>query len=108
MINGRGVVVYNEPLSNTDNQSSIACGFRRPPEAVQLAGIEGVDGASPLGDGRFLVSSRKNADPREAIAAAAAERNWGLIELHAQQRTLEEIFVELTSRSEEHTSEPQS
>src|SRR3546814_19119840 len=96
MINGRGVVVYNEPLSNTDNQSSIACGFRRPPEAVQLAGIEGVDGASPLGDGRFLVSSRKNADPREAIDAAAAERTWGLIELHAPQRTTDALFVDLT------------
>lgn len=97
MIIARGLVVYNEPVSNTNNQSSVLCGFRRAPEAVKLAGIDGVDGASPLGDGRFLVSCRKNADPREAIAAAAAEHNWGLIELHAQQRTLEEIFVELTS-----------
>src|SRR3546814_5988708 len=32
MIIARGVVVYNEPLSNTDNQSSIACGFRRSEE----------------------------------------------------------------------------
>ncbi len=97
MIIARGMVVYNEPLSTTQNQDSVICGFRRAPEAVMLAGIDGVDGASPLGDGRFLVSSRRGADPREAIAAAAAQHSWGLIELHAQQRTLEEIFVELTS-----------
>ncbi|NKF21218.1 ATP-binding cassette domain-containing protein [Solimonas sp. C16B3] len=97
MIIARGTVVYNEPISATNNQSSVVCGFRRPPQAVHLADLEGVDGASPLGDGRFIVSALKNADPRDAIVAAAATNDWGLIELHAQQRTLEEIFVELTS-----------
>ena len=34
---------------------------------------------------------------REAIAEAAVRGNWGLTELRAQIRTLEEIFVSLTS-----------
>jgi ABC-2 type transport system ATP-binding protein len=97
MIIARGMVVYNEPVSNAQNQSSVICGFRRPPEAIALARLEGVDGASPLGDGRFLISHRKNADARDAIVSASVQNDWGLIELHAQQRTLEEIFVELTS-----------
>lgn len=97
MIIARGMVVYNEPLSNTQDQSSVLCGFLRPPQAVMLAGIDGVDGASPLGDGRFLVSNRKGADAREALVVASVQNDWGLVELHAQQRTLEEIFVELTS-----------
>jgi ABC-2 type transport system ATP-binding protein len=97
MIIARGLVVYNEPTSATQGEASVIAGFKRPPEAVLLAGIDGVDGASPLGAGRFLVSPRKGADPREALAKAAAQNDWGLIELHAQQRTLEEIFVELTS-----------
>ncbi|WP_028007140.1 ABC transporter ATP-binding protein [Solimonas flava] len=97
MIIARGLVVYNEPMAATQGDASVIAGFKRAPQAVQLAGIDGVDGASPLGDDRFLVTPRKGADPREAIARAAAQNDWGLIELHAQQRTLEEIFVELTS-----------
>ncbi|MGH8443818.1 MAG: ABC transporter ATP-binding protein [Solimonas sp.] len=97
MIIARGLVVYNEPMSATRGQASVIAGFRRAPEAASIAAIDGVDGASPLGDGRFLVSPAAGADPREAIADAAARGNWGLVELHAQQRTLEEIFVELTS-----------
>jgi len=97
MIIARGRVVYNQPMSATQGEASVLVGFRRPPQAVHLAGIEGVDGASDLGNGRFLIRTLKGADPREAIAKTAADRDWGLIELHTQQRTLEEIFVELTS-----------
>ncbi|MFT4046822.1 MAG: ABC transporter ATP-binding protein [Solimonas sp.] len=97
MIIARGLVVYNEPMAATQGEASVIAGFRRAPEAVYLADIEGVDGANPLGDGRFLISPRQGADPREAIARAAATYDWGLVELHAQQRTLEEVFVELTS-----------
>ncbi|WP_028081096.1 ABC transporter ATP-binding protein [Solimonas soli] len=97
MIIARGLVVYNEPMAATQGEASVVAGFKRAPEAVYLADIEGVDGASPLGNGRFLISPRKGADPREAIARAAAQFDWGLVELHAQQRTLEEVFVELTS-----------
>lgn len=97
MIIARGRVVYNEPLSTGDNQASIIVGFNRPPPTEALGAVAGVEAVSVLGNGRYLVTALRGSDPREALALAAAAGGWGLIELHAQQRTLEEIFVELTS-----------
>ena len=101
MIIARGRVVFNEPLLAGDEQASIIVGLKRPPPLEALTAIAGIEAASVLGNGpdhgRFLITALRGTDPREALALAAAGGGWGLVELHAQQRTLEEIFVELTS-----------
>ncbi len=99
MIIARGRVVYNESVDATRGTAvgAITLGLRRPPEASALAGIVGVRRVQPLEPGRFRIEHQEQADPREALAEAAARGNWGLYELSAQARTLEEIFVELTS-----------
>lgn len=103
MIVARGRLVYNEKLDAQADQafSSVTAAFRRPSvdlNALKL--IAGVTDVSALGDGRFRFQCATGADPREAIASAAADRGWGLYELYAQTRTLEEVFVELTSRDD--------
>lgn len=99
MIIAKGQVVYNDSLSATRVGSfdSVVAAFRRAPELSALQRIEGVSSASALEGGRFGFHCVPGADPREAIAATAAQQDWGLYELHAQTRTLEEIFVALTS-----------
>jgi ABC-2 type transport system ATP-binding protein len=99
MIIARGRVVYNESVEATRGTAvgAITLGLRRPPEASAISGIVGVRRVQALDAGRFRIEHDDNADPREALAEAAARGNWGLYELSAQARTLEEIFVELTS-----------
>lgn len=100
MIIAKGRVVYNESLSATRVGAfdQVIAAFRRPPAQVSaLQRIDGVRVASMMDNGRFRLDCVDGADPREAIAATAAQQDWGLYELHAQTRTLEEIFVELTS-----------
>jgi ABC-2 type transport system ATP-binding protein len=104
MIIARGRMVYNDSLAATRSGefASVVVAFRRAPgELSALDRLPGVAGVTALGDGRFRFSCAPGADPREAIAAAAAERSWGLYELAAQRRSLEEIFVELTSGDEQ-------
>ncbi|MES0874988.1 ABC transporter ATP-binding protein [Sinimarinibacterium thermocellulolyticum] len=99
MIIARGQVVYNESLDTTRSVGvgAITLGLRRPPAAAALESIVGVRRVQALEAGRFRIEAADGADPREALAEAAARGNWGLYELSAQSRTLEEIFVELTS-----------
>lgn len=104
MIMARGKVVYNDSLAATRSGefAAVTVAFRRAPgELSALDRIAGVKSVTALGDGRFRFVCQDGADPREAIAAAAADRGWGLYELAAQRRTLEEIFVELTSGDEQ-------
>jgi ABC-2 type transport system ATP-binding protein len=102
MIIARGRVVYNDSLEATrpDRFRNVLVGLRKPPEQGALAGIAGVKSVTALGDGRFRCSCAADADPRDAISAAAASNDWGLYELSAETHTLEEIFVELTSGEE--------
>lgn len=103
MIIARGRVVYNESIDATRGSGvgAITLGLRRPPEVSALQGIVGVRRVRAIEPGRFHIEHEDKADPREALAEAAARGNWGLYELSAQARTLEEIFVELTSGDEQ-------
>ena len=96
MIVNRGAAVYNESLDvlRDARNAVVVAAFRRSPDQAALARIAGVSAATSLGEGRWQFGA--DGDVREAIADAAARGNWGLIELRAQQRTLEEIFVSLT------------
>lgn len=100
MIIHRGRVVYSEPLAaaGTEGFKTVLAGFTTPPSVAALAAIHGVAKVEPLPRQHFRLQVGDGQDPREAIANAAAAGNWGLVELHAEVRTLEEIFVELTSR----------
>jgi ABC-2 type transport system ATP-binding protein len=99
MIIDKGRVVYAESMeaATKSSISGVIAGFRRPPAFDALNAIAGVAGVEALGDGLVRLSPQPEADPREAIAAAAAANGWGLFELRAQIKTLEETFVELTS-----------
>ena len=100
MIIHRGRMVYNEPVSRDSRFTAVAAQFRRAPVAAALQKIAGVARADDLGEGRFRLICTETGDPREALAEAASKNNWGLLELRAEQKTLEEIFVELTAGDE--------
>ena len=99
MIIDRGLVVYSEPLkaAGTESFTTVLATFRHAPMVNALGAIAGVSRFEALGRGQVRFHLADGADPREAIAQAAVGGGWGLIELRAEVRTLEEIFVSLTS-----------
>ncbi|MBI2382718.1 MAG: ATP-binding cassette domain-containing protein [Gammaproteobacteria bacterium] len=100
MIVNRGRVVFDDVVSQDMRFDSVAVRLRRAPQAAELAALPGVARVEELGEGRWRLGVAAGADPREAIAEAAVRGGWGLIELRAVQKTLEEMFVELTSGEE--------
>jgi ABC-2 type transport system ATP-binding protein len=98
MIVNRGRVVYDAPVDAHIGSRSLVLELARPPAAGEgLAQVEGVAHVNALDGGRFRLALNADADPREALAAMAVQRDWGLRELRMESKTLEEIFVELTS-----------
>jgi ABC-2 type transport system ATP-binding protein len=106
MIIHRGRSVYNEPVTHTASAPAVTVQLRRPPAAAELQKIGGAMRLDELGDGRFRLHCGAGHDPREALAAAAVRGDWGLLELRAEQKTLEEIFVELTAGDEPRVAAP--
>ncbi|MGH8518166.1 MAG: ATP-binding cassette domain-containing protein, partial [Panacagrimonas sp.] len=97
MIVNRGRVVYDAPVDAHVGRNSLVLELARAPAAGELAQVAGVTGVESLEPGRFRLSLAADSDPREALVALAVQREWGLRELRLESKTLEEIFVELTS-----------
>jgi ABC-2 type transport system ATP-binding protein len=105
MIINRGRAVYNEAIGEARG-AAVTVQFRRPPKADDLRSFTGVKQVAELAAGRFRLHCEDGADPREAIAELASRNKWGLLELRAEAKTLEEIFVELTSGDEPREAVP--
>ncbi|MDP3294930.1 MAG: ABC transporter ATP-binding protein [Nevskia sp.] len=100
MIIHRGRLVYAEPLATAGSEGfrTIIAGFLRMPAFDVLLSVPGVGEIETLAGNQVRITvNNAGDDPRAAIADAAAAHGWGLIELHAERRTLEEIFVELST-----------
>ena len=99
MIINKGRSVYDESVENTAQHrvESVIAGLRRPPALEVLKNLAGVSRAEALDGGLFRLTVDAGTDPREALAEGAAKNGWGLFELRSQSKTLEEVFVELTS-----------
>jgi ABC-2 type transport system ATP-binding protein len=97
----RGRAVYADRVAGgAAHGTLLACTLRRPPPRTTLAALPGVAAVEALGEGRFQLRHAPGASPAEALAVAAAEGGWGLLELSPQRPGLEQLFVELTCREE--------
>jgi ABC-2 type transport system ATP-binding protein len=94
-----------DDLVRTQGRRRMQVAVAAPAEQVAgaLTGISGVEDLQPAGNGGadgsacgFVFTAPAEVDPRPAIGRVLAERNWPLLELHAQQETLEDIYVRMT------------
>lgn len=91
-----GRVVFQDSMAavNAENASRLAAIFKHAPKSFAVPGIAST---ASLGEGRFVFTPEAGSDPREALIAESVKQGWGLLELKTEGRTLEEIFVSLTS-----------
>jgi len=70
-------------------------------DVVETIGhLRGVNKVEPEEEteGAYIVSVEEGANVALALSRLAADQQWGLLELKPQQLSLEEIFIQLTSR----------
>lgn len=103
-----GELVFSDTIDNL-NQSmqatSLIVGLQSPPDETRLTEINGIEHTEKLGDTRFRLHHAADMNPAENVAKAAIENNWGLLELAPEQKSLEQIFVEITSKEHAQQSE---
>lgn len=90
-----GRTVYSAPL-DAEGDRVLRVGFDRPPTLERLAALAGITRAEALEDGRFLIWPAAEIGA-SALAEALVAAGWGLNALIPEQRSLEQVFVELTT-----------
>lgn len=99
----RGRLVYSDTLENlargAQATGSLIAAFHRPPADAELGALAGVEGVQPLpGDARRLRLTVRDAEQAGlALCERAAAEGWGLYELVPERRTLEQLFIDLTT-----------
>ncbi len=99
----RGELVVSDSIAGLEQRmqtSRLTVALHRPPRLEKLTALDGVVSVEESGDGRFHIGHDPARSPAEALVLAAAREDWGLYELIPERRSLEDIFVDLT------TSEP--
>jgi len=95
-----GQLVYSDDINQLNQRmqsNSLILGLNNAPPENELNALQYIDHVETLGNNRFRLSHLAEHNPAEGIARIAAENNWALFELNPEQKTLEQVFVELTS-----------
>jgi ABC-2 type transport system ATP-binding protein len=86
-----------EGLTRHMQTSSLRMRTSSPADIDTLLRIDGIHAAEALADGALLIQHAPETNPAPALAQAAVQHEWGLLELTPQRRSLEEIFVDITT-----------
>ncbi|HKJ08517.1 MAG TPA: ATP-binding cassette domain-containing protein [Gammaproteobacteria bacterium] len=103
----RGRLVFSDSTDSLEHRLRVhrlIVAFHNAPTVEELRQLTGVTDAEALAEGRFRVDFG-DTDPAEAIVERAAAAGWRLYELTPERRTLEQIFVELTTAEHNHPEE---
>ncbi len=103
LIINRGHIIAEDAPSalssrlQSSNRFLVRVGNAEPNDVVEaLRGLPGVKNIEQAERG-IEVFSERGADARPAVAAAVVGRQWDLLELHALDLSLEDIFLQLTT-----------
>jgi ABC-2 type transport system ATP-binding protein len=112
IIINHGQIVASDTPENLSRQlghgSRVRLTVRGPENEVApaLQKIPQVNEVAGQGEGRYLVMADTDQDVRPQLARLVVERGWELLELKAQEFTLEEVFLNLVT--EEGSTEEES
>ncbi len=94
-----GQLVLNDTISGLLAQMQttyLQIALRHPPDVEEFKQIPGVTNVEALGNNCFRILHAPDSNPAEALVEKAVAGSWGLCALVPEQRTLEQVFVELT------------
>jgi len=107
IIINRGQIVASDTPDNLSRQlshgSRLSLKVKGPaPEiAAALKGVPGVKEVLNQGETRYQVATKEDLDLRPELARLVVARGWDLLELKAQEFTLEEVFLNLVTEEGE-------
>ena len=110
VIINKGKIVASDKTENLaahKGAQRISVTLNHPPQdaAFKLQNLDGVTAVFPAplndaGESTLMVEAEAKTDVREAVARLCVQENWGLLELSRARTTLEDVFLELTTRDE--------
>jgi ABC-2 type transport system ATP-binding protein len=96
----RGRLVFSDSIDGLAQRmqtSSITLRLAQTPDITVLLAVEGVTAVDSLDDGRLRIHHSPQDNPATILAETVVAQGWGLLELSPERRSLEQIFVDITT-----------
>ena len=96
----RGELVLSdtvEGLNHYMHESCVVVVLRQPPAVAELETITGVTAVETMDEYRFKLYHEPGQSPAETLVELAVQNQWRLTELTPEKRSLEQIFVDITT-----------
>lgn len=91
-----------ESLARYMQTTSLTLAMKRPPALDSLSQISDIIEVEQLKDERFCLHYLPEKNPAEEIVKLSVKNDWGLVELSPHRRSLEDIFVDITTSENNH------
>lgn len=93
----QGELIYHSSIEalNLSQTQSLTIGLNQPPPIEQLKQLDQVTHVDAINSNRFKLLF-DGESPAQAIVQQSVRQQWGLFELIPDQRSLEDLFIELT------------
>lgn len=96
IVNGGRLVADQDVKSLQRQQTRITVGLLAGQPSAWLAEVPGVNRLEVLGGDRYLLYADADRDTRPEVFAQAVAHGCAIVELHAQEASLEEVFQQIT------------
>ncbi len=100
----QGRLVFSDDIDSLNRSMrarSLILGLQQPPAQGELEtmlnDIDNVESIEVLDDGRWRIHHAEQHSPASLIAEKVVQNHWGLIELSPETRSLEQIFIDITT-----------
>jgi ABC-2 type transport system ATP-binding protein len=96
----KGEIVLNDSVSGLQRYmqiSSTLVSFRKVLQSHELSDLPHIESVERLDEHSFRVHYDPQHNPADNIVKRAVDKDWGLLELTPEKRSLEEIFVDITT-----------
>ena len=107
LIINQGVLVLDDSVSALQQlqSSSLIVAFYQPPELATLESIASVNSVQQIDSQRFRIHYEPSSSPALMLVELSVNQHWQLFELVPETRSLEQIFLELTTTETDNDSE---
>lgn len=100
----QGKTVFNQSMNELQNNNQVTLHLQQEPSINELLQINGLNQVETLEKGKFLLQGNNLHLILADISKHCVNQNWGLLEISLTENSLEQTFLNLTSK-ENHTNE---
>ncbi|HED33058.1 MAG TPA: ABC transporter ATP-binding protein [Gammaproteobacteria bacterium] len=93
----QGKSVFNKPMHDIQQHEQLRLHLQQAPDTDALLKLPAVESIDSNTDGTYILNGKNLQQNLAEISQYCVAQNWGLLEIHLLENSLEQVFIKLTT-----------